>query len=402
MAIFHIDADAFFASVEQAFNPLLRDRPVVVGGSERQRGVVHTASYEARARGVTTGMPLVEAKRICPEAVFLKGNYQHYHAVSQSLKNIYLRYTPAVEFTSLDDAYLDMRGTERLYPAWPVLAETIQREVRDTLGIGVSIGVGSSKLIARIASDLRKPGGITCVEEGSERAFLHGLALEELPGVGRKTRERLNELGVTTVGELASLPRMVLNQLFGAAGATLWEFANAIDGRAVRRRVLPGQVSRSTTFEEDQTDPALIQATLQYLTERIAARLRHDGQRCRRVQVTVRYSDFSRRQGSTTLSRPADGTAELFAAVGTVMERLPERRLRVRHVGVTVSLIDWKEGELLFEELDRRAEELDAAVDDIRERFGFMSILPADALVLRGRYRMEKNGYVLHSPALTK
>ena len=231
MAIFHIDADAFFASVEQAFNPLLRDRPVVVGGSERQRGVVHTASYEARARGVTTGMPLVEAKRICPEAVFLKGNYQHYHAVSQSLKNIYLRYTPAVEFTSLDDAYLDMRGTERLYPAWPVLAETIQREVRDTLGIGVSIGVGSSKLIARIASDLRKPGGITCVEEGSERAFLHGLALEELPGVGRKTRERLNELGVTTVGELASLPRMVLNQLFGAAGATLWEFANAIDGR---------------------------------------------------------------------------------------------------------------------------------------------------------------------------
>ena len=189
--IMHIDADAFFASVEQGFNPLLRNRPVIIGGTENQRGVVHTASYEARARGVQTGMALVRAKQICPNAVFLKGQYEHYQAISLFLQEIYTKYTPIVEFTSLDDAYLDLTGTLHLHPSLEQVARDIQDEVWEKSGVGLSMGIGVNKAIANIASNLRKPKGIVNVPAGTEKEFLFPLPVDTLPGVGRMAKEKL-------------------------------------------------------------------------------------------------------------------------------------------------------------------------------------------------------------------
>jgi DNA polymerase-4 len=398
----HIDADAFFASVEQGFNPLLRNKPVVVGGSEDQRGVVHTASYEARACGIRTGMPLVQAKRICPEAVFLKGNYQHYQATSLILQDIYLNYTPQVEFTSLDDAYLDLSGTLHLHPPPLEIARRIQQAVDDALHIGVSLGIGENKVIARIASGLKKPRGIIYVPPGTEKEFLASLPIDELPGVGRAAREKLLELGIFTIRQLAALPKVVLIQMFGVNGQKMWELANGIDPREVQQRILPKQISRETTFEEDTTDQSVVLACLQYLSERIGGKLRQQELLCRRVGIKIRYSDFTQHNVSQALLQPSDSAAEIFSEVEKIFYRLPLRRLRIRHVGVWVTHIEWRNLQLQLFNEEKKMELLDAAVDEIRQKFGFMAILPADTLDLRKKYRLEKNGYVLHSPALTR
>ncbi len=406
--ILHIDADAFFAAVEQGFNPLLRGKPVIVGGTENQRGVVHTASYEARACGVRTGMPLHEAKARCPQAIFLKGNFQHYQAASFVLQEIYLRYTPLVEFTSLDDAYLDLTATRHLFIAPgkfadpPALARHIQQEVATALHISVSIGISTNKVVARIASDRQKPGGVVYVPPGEEKAFLAPLPVDVLPGVGRIAKTLLMDLKVFTVGQLAALPPLVVEELFGARGRQLWELANGQDPRPVQQRILPRQISRETTFEEDTMDAAIILATLQYLTERIASKLREQALLARRVGVKIRYADFTQHQHTTALRHPTDGATELFEAVQALVQRTPFRRQRVRHVGVQVTHLQWRHGQpRLFDE-HQREELLDAAVDTIRQKYGFMAILPANTLALRQKYRMEKSGYILHSPALTR
>lgn len=402
MAIFHIDADAFFPSVEQGFNPLLRNRMVIVGGSEKQRGVVHSACYKARKRGVKTGMPLIEAKGICPEAVFLKGNYQQYHAASLTLQKIYLKYTPAVEFTSLDDAYLNMKGTAKLYPSFTALARCIQQDVWQALAITVSIGIGSNKLLARIASGLRKPNGIYEIAAGREDDFLGGLPVEYLPGIGRKTRYKLQDLGITKINELAALPKLVLNQAFGATGNIIWQMANGIDERPVRQRILPGQISRATTFPEDLTDPAIILATLQYLGERICMTLREQEQECRQVSIYIRYSDGTSQQTSRTLSEPTHHSPVFFSVIKLLNERIRPRRVRIRHVGIRAERISWQQRQLQLIDSERRVARLDNAVDEIRQKFGFMAIASANILALNRKYRKTKNGFVLHSPALTK
>lgn len=398
----HIDADAFFASVEQGFNPLLRNRPVIVGGSEGQRGVVHTASYEARAVGVRTGMPLVQAKQICPGAVFLKGNYEHYRSASLVMQDVYLQYTPAVEFTSLDDAYLDLSGAMHLYPHPVNLARKIQAEVRERMGVGLSIGIGSSKVVAAIASGLKKPMGIVYVAAGEEKDFLDRLEVDLLPGVGRVAKEKLTDLGIFRIGQLALLPRLLLEQLFGVNGRKLWELANGIDAREVKRQIIPRQISRETSFEEDTADSGLIRGTLQYLTERIAKKLRDQELVCRTLAVKIRYSDFSADNRSCALPGSSNDSATLFRTVHLLFDAMHLRRIRIRHVGVAASHIEalnWQGA--LFSEQDRK-EALNSTLDAIRAKFGFMSILPAETIELKRKYRMEANGYILHNPALTR
>ena len=400
--ILHIDADAFFASVEQGFNPLLRGRPVVVGGRPDQRGVVHTASYEARACGIRTGMALVKAKALCPQAVFLKGEYEHYRAVSQTFQEIYLRYTPRVEFTSLDDAYLDLTGAMHLYPSAEWVGRAIMREVWRRTGVGISVGIGSGKVIARIASSLKKPRGLVVVPPGQERSFLAGLPVDVLPGIGRMAKERLTDLHIFKVGELAALPRLVTEQLFGKNGKVLWELANGIDPREVKRKIIPRQISRETSFEEDTGDMRLIKGTLQYLTERIAKKLREEELVCRTLAVKIRYADFRRHARSRSLDAPANDPGELFRLAEAIFDNLRLRRIRIRHVGVAAGHIEpARYQRFLFDEASRK-EALNTAVDEIRQRFGFTALLPADTLQLRRKYRMDRHGYILHNPALTR
>lgn len=400
--IFHIDADAFFASVEQGFNPRLRGKPVIVGGKENQRGVVHTASYEARARGVRTGMPLVKAKAVCPQAIFLKGNYEHYRAVSEIFQQVYLKYTPQVEFTSLDDAYLDLSGALHLYPSPLWVAEAIKKEVYTRTGVGLSVGIGSSKVIARIASDLKKPGGVVYVPPGEERAFLAPLPVDVLPGIGRMAKERLLDLRIFSVGQLAALPAMILEQLFGRNGHSLWNFANGIDRRPVERKIIPRQISRETSFEEDTSDMDLVKGTLQYLTERIAKKLREQDLTARTVSVKIGYSDFKRHARSHSLDHPTNDGIQLFSQVNRIFEAIHLRRIRIRHVGVSVSnIMAARFQAILFDEQNRQ-EALNTVVDTLRARYGFTSLLPADTLELKRKYRMDSHGYILHNPALTR
>ena len=400
--IFHIDGDAFFASIEQSYHPDLRGRPVIVGGLANQRGVVHTASYEARRLGIRTGMALARAKEQCPQCVFLKGNFQHYQAVSRQLQEVYLSFTPEVEFTSLDDAYLDFSGTERLYRSPLQVAEQLWQAVWRKVGISVSIGIGSNKIIARIASEMLKPAGIFDVPPAGEKAFLAPLPVEALPGIGRVARERLHELGIFTVLQLRSLPRMTLEDLFGANGRKFYDMALGIDRRSVVKRIRPKSMSRETTFEDDVTDPHVIQATLQYLTERIAAKLRGGELVARQISVKLRYSDFKQSEMHQTLKEASDDAGIIFAVVRDLVARFPERRIRIRLVGVRVTQIDWKDYQASLFQAPVLTVNINQAIDRIREQYGFTAILPADALRLQRRYKMEKSGFVLHSPALTE
>jgi DNA polymerase-4 len=401
--IMHIDADAFFASVEQGFNPLLQNRPLIVGGNENQRGVVHTASYQARENGVHTGMALIQAKEVCPQAIFLKGNFEHYKAVSLILQEIYVRYTPVVEFTSLDDAYLDLTGTLNLHPHPVQIANQIQNEALTKTGVGLSVGIASNKGIASIASGLKKPQGITYVPHGKEKEFLAPLAVDQLPGIGKIAKEKLTDLSVFTIGELAQLPKIVMEQLFGMRmGIKLWQLANGIDPREVKVRIIPKQISRETSFEEDTADMRIIKGTLEYLTERIAQKLREKKLQSQTLTVKIRYSDFSMNHRSRSLQYPSNDGTILFNMVNTIFEEIRIRRIRIRHVGIAASNISPQNRQSTLFKQDDRQESLNRIVDRIRKKFGFMSILPAETIELKRKYRMEPNGYILHNPALTR
>ena len=400
--IFHLDVDAFFASAEQSLNPHLRGKPVIVGGFPHQRGVVHSASYEARARGVRTGMPLSEARRRCPEAIFLKGNFLHYKFISRQIFRILQTFSPLVEFTSLDDAYVDMTGMDRRCRHPQEAAKAMQETIARQLTVPVSIGIGTSKLISRIASAQHKPRGITYVPPGKELSFLHPLPVAELPGVGRVTEAVLLEMGIRTVGELARIPKQTLQQLLGANGLKLWEFANGIDRREVRPFRPRRQISRETTFEEDTDDLQLVTATLHYLCERIAMKLRRERLACGNIHLRIRYADFNSRSIGCKLSLHTQDAGVLAAAVQKLFAQAGGRRLRIRHVHISVSDLEPAHWQPDFFAADKRREDLLQSIDEIRARFGFSAVLPAKTQILRTKYRMDKHGYILHTPSLSQ
>lgn len=400
--IFHLDVDAFFASAEQSLNPFLRGKPVIVGGYAHQRGVVHTSSYEARAFGVKTGMPLHEAKRICPQAIFLKGNFLHYKFISKEILKLLSAYSPLIEFTSLDDAYIDMTGTRRKFPDPQTAAREMQKVIAEKLNIPVSIGIGSSKLISRIASAQHKPRGITYVPAGKERQFLNPLPVSEIIGVGRITETLLFEMNIQTIGQLAKVPKSALQQLLGANGIKIWQFANAIDPRDVKPLHIPKQISRETTFEEDTHDMPVVMATFQYLCERIAMKLRKQQLTCGRIHLRVRYSDFKVASIGRKLTVHTQDAAVLNAMVHRLYGQLQERRIRIRHVHISVSEIEPENWQPDFFAIDFKNKSLLNSVDEIRNRFGFTSVLPAETHILKSKYRMDKNGYILHTPSLSQ
>ncbi len=332
-----------------------------------------------------------------------KGNFEHYKAVSLTLQDIYSQFTPVIEFTSLDDAYLDLTGTLKVHKLSPEeIARRIQEQVVKAVHITVSCGIGTAKYIARIASGVNKPKGVTCVAPGHELAFLHPLPVEELPGIGPMARERLHQLGVFNVGQLAAIPKVLLRQIFGVNGQKIWEFANGIDPSMIKQRIIPKQISRETGFEEDVSDQDLVRVVLHYLTERIGKKLREEELVGQTVSIKVDYSDHKCYLKARSLPEVTDSTEVIYGMVDTLLNETPFRRLRVRRVGLVVTKIERKnlQGELFNERT--RQETLESSIDEIRRRFGFTSILPASLVNLQRHYRMEKSGYVLHAPALTR
>ncbi|MDD5556769.1 MAG: DNA polymerase IV [bacterium] len=370
--IFHLDVDAFFVSVERLRRPWLRGRPVVVGGDPARRGVVASASYEARRCGIRAGAPLASARRLCPSCVFLPCALGDYAAVSGRLFRILDRYTPDVEPLSIEEAYLDMSGT-RLLRGHPLLAaETLRGDIGRETGLASSIGVARNKLTARIASARAKPNGILYVMPGREREFLAPLPVREMPGVGPRTEEALRRMGIVTIGDLAAAGGRLLSAAFGAAGARIAEAAAGRDDDPVSPPAEARSVGRETTFAEDILDRAAVLARLSALVEESCRSLRGDGRQARTVTLKLRYADFATVARSATLAEPTDIDREVLAAAAALLGKTWTRRLKIRLVGVRLSNLtggDWQPR--LIAGPDRaRLKRLYAGLDRIREQYG--------------------------------
>jgi len=341
--IFHADMDAFYASVEQHDNPALRGRPVLVGGSPEDRGVVAAASYEARRYGAHSAMPMRSALRLCPpDAVRVSPRFDRYGQVSRQIMDLFRARTPLVEPLSLDEAYLDMTASlaQPGAPTPEAAAQRLKAEVRAAVGLTISVGVATSKSVAKIASDLRKPDGLVVVPPGEERAFLAPLPCGRLWGVGPKSDERLRRAGIVTIGDLARSDRRWLALTFGKWGPLLHDLANGLDQRAVTVDRDTKSVGRETTFSHDIGDPAILRSTMQRLAAQVSERLRRHELRGRTVTLKLRHHDFRTITRQTRLLAPTEDTPTIVAAA----ERLLAAELRdgasFRLIGVTVSGFD--------------------------------------------------------------
>jgi DNA polymerase-4 len=397
--IVHVDADAFFASVEQVLDPRLRGRPVLVG-----RGVVASASYEAKARGVRTAMSFREALRICPDAVVVPGAYEHYADAAAHVRRILEEFTPAVETASLDDFYLDLTGTGRLYPDLRAVLRRLQQRVEDDTGLSVSVGAATSKLVAAIASRIERPRGLGIVPPGGEQQFLDPLPVEKLHGVGHVHAAALAERGIHTVRDLRRLPLEVLVAAFGpAVGRQFWERARGIDPRPVSGPVTPKSVSRETTIAGGTIDLELLSGLVEYLAERVGATLRSIGCQARTLGLKIRYADSYSAVRHAPLDPPTNDEKALLAAALDIFHALYTRRVALGWVGVSVANLepDRRQNDLFDAEANRRWY-LNRGVDAVRNRFGWNAVFYGRGLVLRRHYATKPSGLVLSTPCLSR
>jgi len=373
--ILHVDVDAFFASVEQVLDPRLRGKPVIVGGNPNDRSVVASASYPARAFGVRSAMPIAQARRLCPHAVFLPGNLQAYCEFSERVREILLRFTPLVEAASMDDFYLDFTGCRPLHGRPLQAAERMKSVVRAETGLSVTAAVASNKLLAKVASDLAKPDGLIEVRRGCEAAFLRPLPVGRLPGVGPSNEATLRKLNLVTVGQVAEIPPESLEQMFGAWGAALGERARGRDDSPViAEAARPKSIGRESTFPQDTSDRAEVRAMLYSLTERAARQLREEGLLARCVTVRVRYADFQTVTAARTLPTLTDQDKAFYETALEQVERLLARRMRVRLIGVTLSALaslQERQGDLFAETEFQRRRRYYRGLDRLRDRLGF-------------------------------
>ncbi len=368
-AILLIDMDAFFASVEQARRPELRGRPVVVGGRAESRGVVSTASYEARACGVRTAMPIAQAQRLCPRAVLLPVDMTAYKAVHERLLELFGRFTDLVEPVSIDEAFLDVTGSRRLFGAPPEIARQIQHLTREELGLSCSIGCGPTKLLAKLAAELEKPGGLTILTETDVHGRLRGLPVGALSGIGPVSAERLRSLGISTIGQLQDAPLTLLETSFAGGGAPLRELAFGGSDSAVHvPHGAPKSLGHEVTFASDVADADLLAATLLDLADHAASDLRRAGYACRTLAVKLRDDAFRTRSRQRTLPAPTTTTTVIYEAALALLDELHGRGRPLRLVGLTLSgLTD--AAQLGFDQFGREPA-CDEVVDAVRARWG--------------------------------
>jgi DNA polymerase-4 len=393
--ILHADMDAFYASVEQRDAPELVGRPVIVGGTSN-RGVVSAASYEARAFGVRSAMPTAQARKLCPEGVFLPGDMRKYARESERIFAVFERFTPLVEGVSLDEAFLDVTGTEAIHGPAVALGARLRQEVRRETGLAVSVGIGPVKLVAKLASDLAKPDGLLVVESERVREFLDPLPVGRIWGVGPVARAQLEARGIATIGELARAPDALLRQALGRFGPEVARLARGEDAREVTPSREPKSYGEENTFAEDVRDRARLERAIRAHAEAVARRLRHDGLVARGVQLKLKIARplgggrYPLRTRATSFAAPtADGKALADAACALLVNALAGEPIRLIGVAAT-RLAPARDDQLeLFRGGDpARRQRLNQALDAIRERFG------ATALV-RGAPAEERAGLSL-------
>lgn len=333
--ILHVDMDAFYASVELRRRPELRGRPMWVGGASR--GVVLSASYEARAYGVEGGMSATRARRLCPDSVAVRPDFDTYEAVSEGVFAIFETITPSVEPVSLDEAFLDVTGAVRRLGEPARIGELVRALVADEQRIPCSVGIAPTKLVAKMASNRAKPDGLYEVRPGEVTGFLHPLPVAKIWGVGESTAASLARLGLHTIGDIAHAPKSTLQRALGPqAGGSLWELAWGIDPRRVVARARERSVGSQETFDKDTDDPRVIETELLRVSARVAARMRRAGVVGRTITLTIRFADFRTVQRSLTLTNPTDLTGDLHAAAVTLLRGMRLQRPRIRRVGVRV------------------------------------------------------------------
>ena len=390
----HVDLDAFFVEVCRQNYPELRDiELLVVGGRRDQRGVVQSASYGARRFGIHAGMPIGQAVRLCPQATFFQGSFPQYSSASRAVRAVLERFSPTVVMASLDEAYLDFAGTERLYPVslLPV-AEALRDEVRRDTGLATSIGIGSNRMIAKLASDFAKPRGLMEVRAGWEEGFLAGLPLRALPGVGPKTADRWIELGLADVWQVQRMEEAALARLIGGDARALKLRAHGYGGSTLTAGRLPKSVSRETTLSRDLRDPDILESTLAVLTARVTGQLREEGLVARTVTLKLRHDDFYTVTRRRTLAEATDLDGELFGAARALFRDafgdVRRRNRGVRLIGIAATNLGVAAEADLFESDERRRlRDLSAAVDQVREKFGFGAVSRGNTLRAKRRPR---------------
>jgi DNA polymerase-4 len=374
--ILHADLDAFYASVEVLDDPTLRGKPVIVGGDPNARGVVSAASYEARAFGVHSAMPLRTAHRLCPNGVFLPGRFDRYRELSRQVMRIFASYTPLVEPISLDEAFMDVTASRAAFGDGEAIGRELKRRVLDETGLVVSVGVATNKLCAKVASDLRKPDALVVVPPGGEAAFLAPLPVSRLWGVGPQSRQTLADYGVTTIGQLAAMPEGTLRRRFGIHGAELRLRAQGVDPSPVVSGQAPKSVGHELTFDHDVTDPARLEATLLDLAESVASRLRHHGLAAGAVQLKLRYEGFDTLTRQAPLGHQVRDSEPLYEMAVSLLRKTLSGDRAVRLIGLTAINLSSVQQLTLFDAPDR-TDRISESIDAVRERFGEKAITRA-------------------------
>jgi DNA polymerase IV len=375
--ILHMDLDAFFAAVEQRDHPELRGLPVIVGGGgPNQRGVVSTASYEARTFGVHSAMPLRTAGRLCPQGVFLPVDGRRYQQASREVMAILRRFTPQVQPISIDEAFLDVTGSRALFGDGENIARRVKSAIQAEVGLTASVGVASTKLVAKIASDLRKPDGLVVVPPGEEAVFLAPLPISRLWGVGGRTAEALREFGVVTIGDLAALPPDALVRRFGKHGASLVERAVGIDPDPVATGDPAKSIGHEHTFDVDTADRETVERTLLGMADGVAWRLRASGLKAGTVTLKLRDSSFTTITRQVGLEIPSDLTEPIYEAALALLRRELHGQ-RIRLVGVTASNFRDLDQLAMFEGEDPRRHQAAEALDRIRRKYGERAVTRA-------------------------
>jgi len=381
--IIHVDMDAFYASVEQRDHPEFRGKPVIVGADPKEgkgRGVVSAASYEARGFGIHSALPIGQAYRRCSHGIFLPVRMARYQEVSSHIFSIFRRYTDLVEPLSVDEAFLDVTGSLRLFGTPQAIGAQIQRDIWEEVHLNASVGVATTKFVAKVASDLQKPQGFVIVPEGTARAFLHDLPITRLWGAGPKTANLLRRHGYETIGQLAAASCADLSAWLGKQGKHLWELANGVDAREVAPEKPAKSIGAETTFENDTSEIQMIHKTILELAKRVGSRLRTVGVQAKTLTLKFRTSKFQTYTRSITLQEPTDQDSIMYHVALTLLARLPCANEKARLLGVAGSNLLKPEGSrqlALFSSAEEPKVQVTKAVDAIRSRFGDQAIQPA-------------------------
>jgi DNA polymerase-4 len=375
-SILHVDMDAFFVSVELLERPELRGKPVVVGGRPDQRGVVSAASYEARKFGIHSAMPLRTAGKLCPHAVFLDGHHEKYAEWSDRVATILARCSPIVEMVSIDEAYLDLAGTERLHGPPLAAADKLLRTITRETGLPCSGGLAATRLVAKVASDQGKPRGLVWVAPGMEERFLAPLPIRKIPGIGEVTERALRALGIENVEQLANHSQENLEKVFGQWGTALYRKARGGDAYEFLIDAEPKSISHNHTFGEDTAEVAEMESMLSHLSQKACKRLREAGLHARTLTLTIRYAGFQTYTRSRTVNEPVHLDADIYRIFLELFDAHRDRKRKVRLLGTALSQFTHGAGQLDLLDADRKEklDKLTRAADGLRDRFGFASV----------------------------